>query len=324
MNNQYTTEYEEAREHIMSRSFDLSAWVLAYMGNDWEDHGKTVTCKSNPSVVINRGRNLYKDYGTPHDPAGRGWGNGIDLLVYYYNFDAASAIRELSRDIPASTTTATRKPRAPRQRSIAAAANGTTVVTGDAPAETEYPPRATTTDAIIHYLCGVRGISKRIVDFAIDCGMVYQDKHSNAVFVGAGYGEIRGTDTERRFVRQCTGSKSDSYWMLMTGTQPRTAYICESAIDALSLCTLHHSKPDAPTAVYCSVGGASKYSAIDAIIRAAADMGIEAVLAVDSDEAGDRCARHYPDVRRIKPPEGTGKDWNDFLVTIKKRCSNNK
>ena len=152
--------------------------------------------------------------------------------------------------------------------------------------------------------------------------MLYQDKHNNCVFIGSDYGEIRGTDPEKRFVRQCTGSKSTAYWMLMTGTQPKAAYICESAIDAMSLCTLHHSKPDAPTAVYCSVGGAGKYSAIDAIIRAAADMGIEAVLAVDSDEAGDRCARHYPDVRRITPP--SGKDWNDFLVTIKKRCSNNK
>ena len=86
----------------------------------------------------------------------------------------------------------------------------------------------------------------------------------------------------------------------------RLEYICEAAIDALSLMLIHRQQGKTDPAVYVSIGGVANQQAIDRLKRQ-----IPSVLAVDNDPAGDGCRARNPDLPTLIP---VGKDWNDDLL----------
>lgn len=191
-----------------------------------------------------------------------------------------------------------------------------------------------------------RQIPADVICRLIDDGILYQSKQANnIVFVTPerDYCEIRGTNTyaDRRCKRRdscpsfCTGergwcasmsscdvykpdpfhgtckSKSDRFWYFKPSNDKPSEiiYICEAAIDAVSLYVIHKlQKKDAP-AVYVSIGGVANQSAIDRIVRNSGNRTV--VLAVDNDAAGQDCRDRNPQLNAIIP---THKDWNDDLM----------
>lgn len=149
------------------------------------------------------------------------------------------------------------------------------------------------------YLIKSRGIRPETVRTLIRRGLLYQEAaHGNAVFVSADrtFYEIRGTVSGSHFHRVMS-NPPDAYWIFTPSDNPPTAYyICESAIDAISLYELRREP-----AVYCGIGGVTNIRRIERIFRDAAEAHAEPVLAVDSDAAGQECRDRYPGTRSILP-----------------------
>ena len=98
----------------------------------------------------------------------------------------------------------------------------------------------------------------------------------------------------------------DGYWCFpVTSDKPKLAFVCESAIDALSLYLLRSKDRNA---TYISIGGAGKQSAIDRLKQEYDQV----ILAVDNDAAGDACRKRNPDLKAIIPDR---KDWNEDWTT---------
>ena len=128
------------------------------------------------------------------------------------------------------------------------------------------------------------------------------------------YAEIRGTFPGRKF-HDCWKISKDRFWAYREiGFTPQKAYVCESAIDALSLCLLRQY--ECHKFLFCSIGGVANQSAIDRIKRF-----LPVIIAVDNDDAGERCRKNNPDVPFIIP---TAKDWNDDLQMLKQSRNKSK
>lgn len=82
-----------------------------------------------------------------------------------------------------------------------------------------------------------------------------------------------------------------------------TVYVCESPIDAISLYELRSEK-----AIYTAMAGLKDIS-LKQIQERFSDH--RTVLAVDSDNAGNRFCKQFPELERIIPD---GKDWNEMLI----------
>ena len=109
-----------------------------------------------------------------------------------------------------------------------------------------------------------RGISQEILMLLVEKKLIYQDRRQNVVFVNEGrdFCEVRGTYPSKSF-HQCRKASADGYWAFSLIDDPQSAFICEAAIDALSLLQLHLCNPSVPmTAAYCSIAGVMNQEAI--------------------------------------------------------------
>ena len=163
------------------------------------------------------------------------------------------------------------------------------------------------------YLLG-RGIPAGMIRLLEERGLLYQDRdHGNAVFVNPERDccELRGTLTyASRPFHGCLKTRPDRFWYFMGSEEkPGTAYLCESAIDAVSLFLLHKRSGTENAAVYISIGGVSNQKTIERV-----KSRIHSVLAVDNDHAGDLCRERNPDMESIIP---SAKDWNEDLQLLK-------
>ena len=158
---------------------------------------------------------------------------------------------------------------------------------------------------MIDYLTA-RGIPEETVLFLIQKGLLYQDSpHGNAVFVtpDEDYCEIRGTGNKP--FHGCREKRPYNFWYFLTDVKPETAYICEAAIDAVSLMLIHKQQGKTAPAVYVSIGGVANQQTIDRLKKR-----IPTVLAVDNDPAGKECRARNPEIPALIPVR---KDWNDDL-----------
>lgn len=124
------------------------------------------------------------------------------------------------------------------------------------------------------------------------------------------YIEVHGTISYGPSFYGCKKEKKDNYWMIAKENAD-TVYICEAAIDAISLFTLHCMEKKADRCAYVSIGGCNNY---DTILRLMNEYK-HPVLALDNDEAGDIASSHFFMLDRIIPKN---KDWNEDL---KEKCS---
>lgn len=162
------------------------------------------------------------------------------------------------------------------------------------------------------YLTVTRKIPREIVTELISKKLLSEDVQHNCVFTSESnnYAELVGTLSDIRFKGIAEGSDSDGYW-LMGNVDAETVYICESAIDAISLFAIQKAISDerAKTAAFVSIGGLKP-----AAVRRLQERFGTCVLAVDRDEAGNIFSAGFPELRRIKPKS---KDWNEDLCKEK-------
>lgn len=150
-----------------------------------------------------------------------------------------------------------------------------------------------------------------MVEYLIEKQLLYEDAlYGNAVFVNPqrDYCEIRGAGKQK--FHGCRKLKPDRFWYLLLGNMsPDRAFICESAIDAVSLMVIQsRSGYCCESAVYISIGGVANQQTIDRI-----KSHIPSTLAVDNDPAGQACRDRNPDMTALIPER---KDWNDVLCHL--------
>lgn len=109
----------------------------------------------------------------------------------------------------------------------------------------------------------------------------------------------------------CRRTRPDRFWYYDSapGTAAKNIYVCEAAIDAVSLYVIHMAQGKADYSVYVSIGGAANQKPIDRLVRQCRDRTI--ILAVDNDDAGKECRERNENLDYILP---TLKDWNEDLM----------
>ena len=198
-----------------------------------------------------------------------------------------------------------------------------------------------------------RGLSPDVIKRLVSEKLLYEDAvHFNLVFTtpARDYAEIRGTASyaERRCkkcrecadyecsqhdickkLETCERFKKDvfhqtfrknrsGYWYFLPAgreTPVRYVFVCEAAIDAVSLYELHRLYGKILPAAYVSIGGAANQKAIDALTE---KFGSRVYIATDRDAAGEEVRSRNPELLTIRP---SGKDWNDDLRTTRKERS---
>jgi hypothetical protein len=249
---------------------------------------------------------LSINHGKFHDWAmAKGGGGAIDLVMHVQQSDFKAAVEWLSgQQLPEQAP----KVQEAKQLQL------------PEPNEQNWP-------AVQQYLTETRGLPENWVEHLHQRGLIYADKHQNAVFVrhdadqwvrgNATGASLRGTQGEP-FHGLAPGSARDAgYFWLRSGTENVTRVVLvESAIDAISLAKLEQDKlPDRPTTVYISTdgSGAIPTEALQQVIV----QGGQVLVAFDADGAGEkmawRVAEAVPGVRRMVP--AVGKDWNDRLLS---------
>lgn len=201
------------------------------------------------------------------------------------------------------------------------------------PKKFSLPKKAENNDKAVSYLMS-RGISREVIDFFINKGMLYQSSYrNNVVFVGfdekgtARYATMRSTNVKRFF---CDVSGSDKRFSFrLTQKDAETIHIFESAIDLISYMTIVEMQgADLKNQHLVSLSGvniAKKFSVVPLALSSFIENGEEIKtihLHLDNDEPGQKAAEHlmkilserYEVVNHIVP---YGKDVNDYLCHLK-------
>lgn len=279
------------REQIQqARRVNLFDFLRSHHGDEIEvdRNGKTLRLKTNHSVSVKSDYSGYMDFATGEK------GNGIDILTRHFGYDFTSAVLALCGC-------------SSNFSSFSSKNTGITGVKKEKNQSIQLPAPAQDYRRLMAYLTKTRKIPAYIIQPIIDKGLLYQaEGTNNAVFVSAkkDFAELRGTLTDRTYHGIVAGSRHDGCWAFSLGQNPNSAFICESAIDALSLATILGE-----VAYYISIAGASKQASIDRIKQSK----LEVIIATDNDQAGDTCRHRNQDCQTIVP---NGKDWNEDLQNI--------
>ena len=257
---------------------------------DFKHEGDSVRPKNNHSISIRRGYNGYKDFSTGET------GNSIDFLIQHMGYGFTAAVQALTEGCIAAPSTAV------HQNAIEHA-------------PPEFPVRVNGKfKNLFAYLTG-RGISTQTIQALVSMNIIYQEQNrNNIVFINyeQDFAELRGTYTYGKpfhgVVQNC---RHDGFWWFRTSKDARTAFICESAIDAISLYELHKTQKNQKGAYYISIAGVAKQAAIDRVKNSR----FTPVLAVDNDDAGQKCRDRNSDLTYILP---ANKDWNEDLQSHNK------
>lgn len=201
------------------------------------------------------------------------------------------------------------------------------------------PERNINNDRVVRYLTA-RGISPALLRVCMEKGTVYEErKYGNCCFVGyddmgtARYAMLRSSDPASTFMREAEGSNKEYSFRIPFPSENDTVYVCESAIDLLSLATLRMRKGiDIRQENYLSLSGVYQPKEViretplpAALARFLKENGnIRNIsLRLDSDLAGQRAARTIQILLEnsgytvtYDPPE-CGKDYNDMLMKSK-------
>lgn len=278
------------KEQLKSaRKADLYAFLLSNHSSLFKKEGDSLRMKDNHSISIKRGYSGYKDFETDET------GNSIDFLVKYLGYDNVKAVLALCDDTAAVS-----------------------VNFADVPHIDNIPPSFPDPSNngyknLFAYLIK-RGIPSNVIQALIDRNLIYQtQENNNIVFINydKDWGEVRGTYTygANKYKGIVKNSRKDGFWWFRTSKDAAVAYICESAIDAISLYLLHCDEEQPTAAYYISIGGAGKQSAIDRIKK-----NIRTIIAVDNDDAGSECRKRNIELECLIPDL---KDWNEDLLNKK-------
>lgn len=274
---------------VFARHADLYAFLMKYHSSNFKTEGDSIRPKDNHSISIKKGYNGFKDFATGET------GNSIEFLTSHMGYTFVEAVQALSNG---SATI----------YSMNIQQNGIKAVPPQFPSPIDGMYKN-----LFAYLLN-RGISAETIQMLIKQKIMYQEKFkNNIIFINAerNFGEIRGTYTfGKAFHGIVPDSRHDGFWWFRTSKNATKAYICEAAIDAISLYELHKMQENHEDAYYISIAGVSKQPAIDRLKQSK----LHIVIAVDNDDAGQECRDRNSELEYILP---VSKDWNEDLQNIK-------
>ena len=295
-----------------ARKANLYDYLMRHHYGDVKKEGNSLRLRDNNSVSVKAGYSGYTDFATGEK------GNSVDFLTTYLGYEFQNAVAALCSDIGLDATgqpehrdaqdTATRTPQAAKKDQDAAKR----IFVPPEPLQGQYRQ-------LYAYLTQQRGIPPALIQRLIDDRLLYQAAdHGNMVFIDPArtFMEIRGSNSFKPFHQVAFSDLAAFWWYKPCGlfTNPAIAYVCEGAIDAVSLYLLLSLDPSlhADQGLYCSLGGVANQQRIDAITAGMTAAGCSAVIAVDNDKAGEDCRQRNPDRRHLIP---AGKDWNEDLIS---------
>ena len=274
-------------------------------------------------VSVKRGFHGYRNFRTDEK------GNNIDYLMNFLGYDYQAAVLALIGETGTQTDyVPVVNPFIPEIKEIAL----------PEPLNGKYKN--------LYAFLTARGIPADVIQLLIDRGILYQSREgNNVVFVNpqGDYCELRGTNSyaDRRCRKRsecsrycpgdhtwcekmddcadykpdpfhgCRKKRPDRFWYFDPdpGKETQCIYVCEAAIDAVSLYVIHRKQGRTDEkSVYVSIGGAANQKTIDRISRNSKNAWV--VLAVDNDEAGQECRNRNKELAYVLPKN---KDWNDDL-----------
>lgn len=287
-----------------ARGVDLIAFLRQYEPGELKRVGQSWTLKSHDSMRISAdGRWNWFSQSV-------GGGDAISFLQKVHSMTFPEAIRILAGE-DYQALRIDKSAREPPQRK-----------------EFSLPPRNQNNRRAFAYLCA-RGIDPEIITHCMRRGLIYEDaQHHNVVFVGhdekgaAKYAMLRSTVSNSSFKIEQAGSDKN-YGFCMQG-RGSTLYVCEAAIDALSVATLRKlGGRDWRQDNYLALGGVTASAeklplALERMLQSSSFNRI--VLSLDNDEPGQRASRNifallrqrYPKIEpKVCVPQE--KDFNDQL-----------
>lgn len=274
-----------------ARHADLYAFLVKYHDSDFKHEGDSLRPKDNHSISIKKGYNGYKDFSNDET------GNSIDYVTKYMGYTFPDAVSALSGE-----------PVAVHPVHIQQDGIRNVPPIFPEPVDGKYKN-------LFAYLKS-RGISTGTIQMLVEQKKMYQEKsRNNIVFINMerDFGEIRGTYTfGKAFHGIVPNSRHDGFWWCRSSKDASKCYICEAAIDAVSLYELHKIQGNHEDAYYISIAGVAKQPAIDRLKK----YTYKLILAVDNDIAGQQCRDRNSELEYILP---VNKDWNEDLQALSKK-----
>ena len=271
-----------------AKSIDLHDFLLKYDPSGFKiESGGSIRPRMDgfKSISIKPGMNWYHEFDGSKDYA---TGDNIDFMMSYYGMSFQKAVMTL---LDESAVKADRSVDKVIQK----------------PKKIKLPECwPYDTDEIRKYLYEKRHIPLDTIYDLINAGLIYQEHSSHLVLVNykKTYFQVRRTYGKGPKIIASGHVHNDDFWYL--GMSGDTAYICEGAIDAISLYELLGRKH----AFYISMGGVSNQAVIDRVVK---DGKCRVVLCVDNDDdAGQKCRDRNPGLDVMIPPSPY-KDWNEML-----------
>ena len=313
------TGYVSKDQYKNACSVNLAEWLLRHHPTAVKLEYGSVLLRADKHVSVKRGFHGYKDFKTGET------GNAVDYLMRFLGYGYKEAVIALTDGECIDAT-----PKMPLKILVPKSID----IILPKPAEGRYRQ-------LFAFLMG-RKIPADVIQQLVDDGILYQsDIGSNCVFISpqGDYCELRGTNTyadrrckladecqdyregkhrwctrmsecsrfKKKAFHGCRKTRPDRFWYFQV-YKDKTAevvYVCEAAIDAISLYVLHRMRGKERPAVYVSIGGVANQKTIDRLKICG-----KLVLAVDNDEAGEACRGRNPDIPAIIP---ILKDWNEDL-----------
>ena len=278
----------------LARKANLYQFLVENHDDKLIHEGMYVRLKDHPSICIKMNHSGYSRFSNASEH-----GNGIDLLTSYFGYEKLDAIKALTGETVSACRNTNSIYHVPEQSSLL-----------------DFPkPAPPPYSRVFAYLTKCRGLSCDTVSALMKAKLLYQEvTHMNAVFMNReqDYCEIHSSISFGKSFHSCRRANPATYWSFRVGRAQHVtrAYICEGAIDAISLYELlRRAKTLLPGTMYCSIGGVSNQKAIDAIALGE----YEVYIAVDNDTAGAACRNRNSNFSSIIPQE---KDWNDDLQSL--------
>ncbi|MCI9577176.1 MAG: DUF3991 domain-containing protein [Clostridiales bacterium] len=308
--------YQSQQEReLMKRDIPITEYA-ASLGFTLVQKGRFVSTKEHDSIMIDPVTNTYRQFSvSPYKKS------IIDFSMQFENKSQSVATRDLMElwkqhhgtFDAAFYQSSSPQPEKPPDK-----------------AEFQLPKRDTNHKNVYAYLTKTRNIDKEIVEDFLHRNFLYQEKeHKNCVFVGYDsqqnpvFGSLRGTNSERRFLRDLPGSDYQQCMYIDNGKN--TLIVTESAIDCMSVMSLTLAKGNDPgQSNYLVLSGVSKISSLFHHIQNNPQIN-RVILALDYDNAGMEAAKTAADTLRAMEFPGTiaeafpkiKKDWNEELQYIK-------
>ena len=283
---------------------DLYGFLLTHHYNDLKIEGIIIHPLSNNSIVIKPGFSGYIDYGSGSN------GRMKDLLIQEFGYSEAEAQKAF---LEAKNTDYGTNFTPHENKNISSSPTLINTMSNN------FKPPLKNSDErrVFAYLTKTRGISPDTIKMLVKNGLLYESAdYHNAIFVNVerNYGEIRGTITDKPYKATVTGSIFDGSWYFSDINAKKedikAFYICEAAIDAISLYELHKKDGKHLSGMYCSIGGAAKYSSVERL-KNIIQGKFEIYIAPDNDKAGDLLRERFNNFPTLRPKN---KDWNEDLL----------